>query len=558
MVSSSAQAVPSGSTPAAGEKRRGVASTEKLHGYEWFRSIGSPRMWVAPMVDQSELPFRLLCQRHGATGAYTPMLHAALFCGSERYREDHFSTCAEEGPLLAQFCANDPAVLLKAARHVEGRCNAVDINFGCPQGIAKRGNYGSFLMEQPELQVSLVRTLHENLGVPVTAKIRCFPDVDATVAYAKRLEAAGASMLGVHGRTRAMKGSAFGMADWGQIAAVKRAVSIPVIANGNIGRFEDVQACLDATGADGVMSAECLLWNPGLFAGPLADPSRPDLLSLCEEYLDLAEKYPVHPRMVRTHVFRMLNDYLPLYPEIRAELLEYRGSPEQDKAAKRGEFAAIIPGQVAHLRAKVVGALREVSRRDGDRRITAKEPGQYEADLDASIRQITGEDDHYLQEKRHLGELPGADKNGGPPLQNLRKAKRLDVPGRNDTRIRVRWDQKQDEHDSESIRGLFSNHGEVDTVIFQLRRKKDRVLREQKAIVSFKDKAAVHKIVRDKPRFGSMQLFVYSGDEDAKAKGLPEGQLWVNVQGEKFVPGTGQPGGGERLGFLEMSRSTSA
>ena len=541
----------------AGLKRRG-ADADKLHGYAWFRNLGSPRLWVAPMVDQSELPFRLLCQRHGATGAYTPMLHAALFARAEKYREDHFTTSEEEGPLLAQFCANDPALLLEAARHVEGRCDAVDINFGCPQGIAKRGNYGSFLMEQPDLQVKLVNTLHENLAVPVTAKIRCFPDVADTVAYARRLESAGASMLGVHGRTRAMKGSAFGMADWSQIAAVKRAVSIPVIANGNIGRFEDIQACLDATGADGVMSAECLLWNPGLFSGPLADPSRPDLLGLCDEYISLAERYPVHPRMVRTHVFRMLNDYLPLYPEIRSALLDYKDPPELSGAAKRGDYAAVIPGMAAHLRVNVLGALREASARDGDRRMTAKQVAQYEADLETSIRQITGDDDHYLQEKRHLGELGGASATssgeaGSGQFTRMKKAKRVEVRGRNDLRMRLRWDQKADPQTTESLRGLFAFHGEVDAIMFQLRSKKGRVMREQKAVIAFKDKATLDKIVKEKPRYGSMQIFTHAGD--TSAAGGPEGQLWVSIYGDER-PALGQPGGGGKLGFVDDTSSS--
>ena len=130
--------------------------------------MGEPKWHVAPMVDASELAFRMLCRKYGATCAYTPMMHARLFNETEKYRKEQFTTCAEDRPLLAQFCANDPQVLLSAARHVEAHCDAVDINLGCPQRIARRGNYGSFLMEDLETVRKMVYTLATELSIPVT------------------------------------------------------------------------------------------------------------------------------------------------------------------------------------------------------------------------------------------------------------------------------------------------------------------------------------------------------------------------------------------------------
>lgn len=85
----------------------------------------------------------MLCRRHGATGAYTPMLHARLSLEAPGYLDEHFTTCETDRPLLAQFCANDPQVLLRAARLVEPYVDGVDLNLGCPQRIARRGRYGA-------------------------------------------------------------------------------------------------------------------------------------------------------------------------------------------------------------------------------------------------------------------------------------------------------------------------------------------------------------------------------------------------------------------------------
>jgi tRNA-dihydrouridine synthase 1 len=100
--------------------------------YAFYKSVGEPKYFVAPMVDQSELPYRMLTRKYGAHICYTPMFHARLFSTSEKYRQDNFMPCKEDRPLVVQFCANDPDILLKAAKFVENDCDAVDINLGCP------------------------------------------------------------------------------------------------------------------------------------------------------------------------------------------------------------------------------------------------------------------------------------------------------------------------------------------------------------------------------------------------------------------------------------------
>ncbi|KAJ2775072.1 tRNA dihydrouridine synthase [Coemansia nantahalensis] len=292
----------------------------RLRGYDLLRSLGSPKYIVAPMVDQSELAWRMLSRRYGAQLCYTPMFHAKMFGDAQqKYFEEQWQTNEADRPLVVQFCANDPAALLAAARRIAGEASAVDLNLGCPQHIARRGRYGSFLMEEWDVVGRLIRTLHEELAVPVTAKIRVFPDVAKTVAYAQMVEAAGAQIITVHGRVREQKGHKTGLADWAQIRAVKEAVRVPVFANGNILYFEDIQRCLDATAADGVMSAETNLYNPALFSGKVLPTWQ-----LAQEYLEICREVPTKSAYIRGHLFKLFRYSLPVHTDLRQRLVEAR------------------------------------------------------------------------------------------------------------------------------------------------------------------------------------------------------------------------------------------
>jgi tRNA-dihydrouridine synthase 1 len=229
--------------------------------------------------------------------AYTPMFHARLFHENAKYRETHFqplkasmpeaplpyhdSTFDQadrhldgnhetDRPLFVQFCANDPDDLLAAARHVQPFCDAVDLNLGCPQGIARKGHYGSFLQEDWDLIYKLINNLHRNLDIPVTAKMRILETPEKTLDYAKMILSAGASIITVHGRQRHQKGHNTGLADWSVLRYLRENLPADTVmfANGNILRHDDIPACLEATGADGVMSAEGNLYDPSVFALP--------------------------------------------------------------------------------------------------------------------------------------------------------------------------------------------------------------------------------------------------------------------------------------------------
>ncbi|KAM0799597.1 hypothetical protein BDR22DRAFT_898762 [Usnea florida] len=277
------------------------AKRRKLSGRAFYQSLGSPKMILAPMVDQSEFAWRMLTRSFmnpEATKdllAYTPMIHARLFTETSKFRDHHFQPTRTglatppindfeappadlyldghpqiDRPLFVQFCANDPDELLQAARHVAPFCDAVDLNLGCPQGIARKGNYGAFLQEDWDLIYSLINKLHLNLNIPVTAKMRILESKEKTLRYAEMILAAGASIITVHGRNRDQKGHKTGLADWSVIRFLREKLppETVIFANGNILRHDDIYTCVEETHADGVMSAEGNLYDPTIFAKP--------------------------------------------------------------------------------------------------------------------------------------------------------------------------------------------------------------------------------------------------------------------------------------------------
>ncbi|KAK0207122.1 dihydrouridine synthase-domain-containing protein [Desarmillaria ectypa] len=364
-------------------------TTEKLGGYEFYQNVlGSPKYIVAPMVDQSELAWRIFSRRYGTQLAYTPMINAKMFADDihrNTWKKNFDMESGEEGdlttdrPLIVQFCANDPEKLLISAKAVEAHCDAVDINLGCPQDIAKKGKYGAFLQDDWDLIYRLINILHTNLSIPVTAKFRVFPTVEKTVEYAKMLECAGAQILTCHGRIREQRGHLSGLADWDKIRAVKDAVSVPVFANGNILYPSDIAKCLKVTGADGVMSAEGQLYNPVLFANVPTDVEEFTNHKLLEqhvphvdlalEYLSIVQSLKTHTSIsaIKGHLFKILRPGLSHDKDLREKL--GRTLIKKDQDWRRGGLQPYID-VCLELKERMEANAKAASGQDSDELVT--------------------------------------------------------------------------------------------------------------------------------------------------------------------------------------------
>ena len=221
---------------------------------------------VAPMAGVTDRPFRQLCKKMGAGLAVSEMVTSnSLLYGSEKTlrRANHEG---EVDPISVQIAGADPKMMAEAARHnVDNGAQIIDINMGCPAKKICNVMAGSALLKDEPLVAQILRAVVEAVNVPVTLKIRTGWDKNNrnAIQIARMAEDLGIQALAMHGRTRACL--YMGDAEYDTIAAVKQAIKIPLIANGDITTPEKAKFVLDYTGADAVMIGRAAQGRPWIF-----------------------------------------------------------------------------------------------------------------------------------------------------------------------------------------------------------------------------------------------------------------------------------------------------
>jgi tRNA-dihydrouridine synthase B len=222
---------------------------------------------LAPMAGFSDLPFRSICRGLGSAMSYTEFVNATEIQQNFERVEPRLAYLEEERPVVFQLFDSDPQRLLQAALRVqELGPDVIDVNMGCSVRHVSGRGAGAGLLRTPIKIARMIRLLSHSLDVPVSAKIRLGWDDDCRnhVLIARIIEENGGALIAVHGRTKAQRYS--GEADWDAIAEVKAAVSIPVIANGDVRSVADIERIKAYTGCDAVMIGRAAIGNPWIFS----------------------------------------------------------------------------------------------------------------------------------------------------------------------------------------------------------------------------------------------------------------------------------------------------
>lgn len=242
---------------------------------------------LAPMAGVSDFAFRRICREHGAALTTTEMVSARALVYKDEKTKALLYIPPDEHPCAAQIFGHEPEVMAEAAQmalEISG-ADILDINMGCPVGKVVKSGDGSALMKTPELAGHIIESVCRAVDKPVTVKFRKGWDGGSVnaVEFARICEAAGAAAIAVHGRTRVQMYS--GRADWDIIREVKKAVRIPVTANGDIFTGDDAAHILRYTGCDLAMIGRGSFGDPWLFEqanAALAGLPQPELPPLAE------------------------------------------------------------------------------------------------------------------------------------------------------------------------------------------------------------------------------------------------------------------------------------
>ncbi|KAJ2003137.1 tRNA-dihydrouridine synthase 2 [Coemansia thaxteri] len=277
--------------------------------------------FLAPMVRVGTLPMRLLSLRYGADLVWTPEIVDKSIIGCERVVDDKtgvitymknnkdiFTTHpSERQKVVFQLGSAGPETALAAARTVEQDVAGFDLNCGCPKKFSLQGGMGAALMSDPARLCSILEALVAHIDLPITCKIRVFDDAEQTLALVRQIAATGISALTVHCRTRDMRPRHKAM--WNRLNDVVRELPhLPIILNGDVFEFADVQRAREATGASSVMTARGAAANPSIFRrdGKVSD-------------MDAAVEYTKYAVRTSSNFIFAKYTLLQMYPDTKSE-----------------------------------------------------------------------------------------------------------------------------------------------------------------------------------------------------------------------------------------------
>ncbi|WP_417659008.1 tRNA dihydrouridine synthase DusB [Pseudidiomarina sp.] len=290
---------------------------------------------LAPMAGVTDLPFRRLCRELGAGLTVSEMLSSNPLVWDTKKSRDRMEHADEPGIRAVQIAGSEPELMAAAAVHnVENGAQIIDINMGCPAKKVNKKLAGSALLQYPELVAEILTAVVAAVEVPVTLKIRTGwdPEHRNGIEIAKLAERLGIQSLAVHGRTRACMYK--GDAEYDTIRAIKAAVRIPVVANGDITSPQKAKQVLEYTGADAIMIGRGAQGNPWLFRE-------------IAHYLATGEQLPAPSAdEVRTVVLRHVHNLHQHYGEftgirIARKHVGWYLQQQQPASAFRREFVSI-------------------------------------------------------------------------------------------------------------------------------------------------------------------------------------------------------------------------
>jgi nifR3 family TIM-barrel protein len=256
--------------------------------------IKSPFL-LAPMLEVTDLPYRIICRKSGCGLAYTEMIYADAITHKNPKTQIMLKTNSLDKPKAVQITANSTLELKKALPYLK-KFDIIDLNCGCPSIKIQGTKAGAYLLNEPDKIVEFIKILKKS-GKVVTAKIRLGFHSNNVLKIAKLIEQAGANAITVHARLATHSYSI--PAQWNQIKLIKETLKIPVIGNGDVNSPEQAIRMLKETGCDAIMIARAAIGNPLIFkqclelqkTGKYKQFSFKDNIKQFQEYLKLSEKY---------------------------------------------------------------------------------------------------------------------------------------------------------------------------------------------------------------------------------------------------------------------------